>query len=61
MEQYNDPLQIDYDGSLESMVSWMAADNLLEGHIYNTLPEDDEEPITEGQESAEVVAAFIMI
>ena len=39
----------------------MAADNLLEGHIYNTLPEDDEEPITEGQESAEVVAAFIMI
>ena len=39
----------------------MAADNLLEGHVYNALAEDDEEPVTVGQEQAEVVAAYIMI
>ena len=54
MQQFlEDPTTIHYDGSLESIVSRMAADNLLDGQVYSPLADDEEDPTPISEEQAE--------
>ena len=60
MQQFlEDPTTIHYDGSLDSIVSRMAADNLLDGQVYSPLADDEEDPTPVSEEQAEQMALEI--